>query len=166
MVVLYLVFTDPTYIIGAGANGNAALHRIPPDACTIALNGAHINRKWSARLFYDCNCYRYNYYYLAKEWLVGVRSTIDNRFHYCLTLELAWGCTGAGYAIKWLAAEGVNNIVLCGVDMYGGHWDGTLSGQEGVWAQLPKLQQLIAETPVNVYTISDSMLEIPQWHIT
>ena len=160
------MFTNPTYIIGAGPNGNAALQHIPDGCTTIALNGAHINRKWDIRLMYDCNCYRYRYYNEAVEdMLVGVRSTIDNRFAYCLTLELAWGCTGAGYAIKWLAAEGVNNIVLCGVDMYGAHWDGTLSGQDGTWSQRDKLQELIANCPSNVYTISATQLEIPTWHM-
>ncbi len=159
------MFTNPSYIIGAGPNGRCHLARIPPDAFTVALNGAHSDKVFSARLFYDCNCYRYDYYYSVREpLLIGVRSTVDNSCHFTLTLPTAFGCTGAGYAIRWLTHEGITNIVLCGVDMCGGHWDGTQSGQSGEWAQLLKLQALIAECPVDVYTMSDTKLELPEWN--
>ena len=135
-----MLITNPSYIIGAGPNGVPYYHH--PDGFTLALNGAAIHLPWSARMLGDANCYRYDYFYEPNAKLTIAPRCVNHLADIVLD-EYVEACTVAGIAIEWLVNSGCMHIILIGVDMAGGHWNGTDSGQVGVWRQLPKLQSLV-----------------------
>lgn len=87
---------------------------------------------------------------------------------------LRGGLTVSGIAIQFGYWFGAKQIVLCGVDMYGrGHWDGfnnsdphQLCGGKWPWAaQLQAFCDLIAARGCKVYTMSETILRLPEWEL-
>lgn len=160
--------TDIVYVIGNGPNGLPHYRWVPrgDGNYSIALNGAAIEYVWDARFFGDMQCYRYDYFYDLKagELRIGPRSCGDDFDYFVDMRHIAAGATCAGTCLKWLHHHiGVRSVILCGVDMFGHHADGTDSGQCGIWRQLPALQAVIddlSSSGMTIQTISESALNV------
>jgi hypothetical protein len=85
---------------------------------------------------------------------------------------LRGGLTVSGIALQFAFWFGAKRIVLCGVDMYGtGHHDGfinadryKLCGAKWPWAaQLQACCDVIAARGCKVYTMSETILRLPEW---
>jgi hypothetical protein len=113
------------------------------------------------------NCYRYDYYYRRNpgELRIGPASCGSNFDIYIPEEDLEFGATVVGTTLKWLYRRlSCKSVILLGVDMFGGHWDGTCSGQSGEWGQLSKLQKVIDSLSAYgliVKSLSDTRLNIP-----
>lgn len=86
---------------------------------------------------------------------------------------LRGGMTVSGVALQFAYYGGAPNIVLCGVDMFGtGHHDGFENPDPhdlcaGRWPWADPLQhccEAITNHGVNVYTMSDTALDLPRWN--
>jgi len=137
------------YIVGGGPNGNQRMHKIPGDACSIALNSSVLRKKnWTWWCCFDKGIRKYDWYShlsLSKTCskLFGIELTKvilqneekerwpDFSFKYRpgwhrnpkpYNLRFGWlrgNMSIAGCAIQFAYYGGAKEIILCGVDMYG-----------------------------------------------
>jgi hypothetical protein len=99
VVMLKKLPTNPSYIIGAGPNGVDWYDKIPRRCFRVALNGAAIDHPWTARMFCDQNCYRYDYFYKRRqgEMRIGPKSCGDDFHEYVHPQYLTPRSYGSGH---------------------------------------------------------------------
>lgn len=160
---------EPTYIIGPGPNGKDFIAQLDPRVSAIALNKACEIKPWRYWLCIDANAYRCDWYHKVSDASSAIMGewAIDKRARYIMRLEDCPDATGVcGAALNICAAADVKCVILAGIDMQGGYYDGSPSSYSGEWAHLPHLQALIDRyrcAGMHVYTASPTRLEIPAW---
>lgn len=187
------------FIVGGGPNGKDAINEIPEDAFTIAVNSLITHKRaWTWWLAFDKGIENYPWWpglkipektkVLFGHTLADVSLIVpDYTFRFEPTLAqyfrqrnrksplmegvLRGSASIIGCAIQFAYFLGAEEIVLCGVDMFGqGHWDGFMNPRndhKGVWGVSRKVQWLIdslkTQRGMEISTMSKTALNVPDF---
>ena len=160
---------NPTYLVAPGPNGAEFARQLDRRESVIALNKACELKAWRYWLCIDANAYRCAWYHkvAASSTAIMGQYITDPRAKYIMRTEDCPGDTGVcGAALMLCQAAGLRCVVLVGVDMQGGYYDGTPSSYSGEWAHLPHLQAQIEQhrrSDMLVYSASPTRLDVPAW---